>query len=91
MCILYNSLQIIGERRSIVQVMYIGHWSTNTMRGVVKKQRANIWEAGFFRDKLLKLELACQNIFLPSGFLQETILVQKLKVPHLLTSVQVTI
>ena len=89
MCILYNSLQIIGERRSIVHVMYMGHW--DTMRGVVKKQRANIWEAGFFRDKLLKLELACQNIFLPSGFLQETILVQKLKSPHLLTSVQVTI
>ena len=54
MSILYNSLQIIGERRSIVHVMYMGHW--DTMRGVVKKQRANIWEAGFFRDKLLKLE-----------------------------------
>ena len=48
--------------------MYMGHW--DTMRGVVKKQRANIWEAGCFsRDKLLKLELACQNIFLPSEFL----------------------
>ena len=64
----YNSWQIIGERRSIVHVMYMGHWGC--MMGVVKKQRANIWEAGcFFRDKLLKLELACQNIFLPSEFL----------------------
>ena len=76
---------------NIVSIVHCAcHWGT--MRGVVKKQRANIWEAGcFFRDKLLKLELACQNIFLPSGFLQETILVQKLKSPHLLTSVQVTI